>query len=293
VAAPARGWHARRVRPSASARCGLPTLLASALLLPGCADVMVGYFSGTESASGSGASESETLAASTGLDDGTSLGDGTSPDPTGLDSTGSDSSGPEPPGGGFMPPGCFFDDFADGIVDEPRWNTWAEADSTLEEVGGQLKLTPPTYGIFDTGVVGRFDHQFAFDDGWVRLRVVAPPPVDDPAGLFLMVTGPPEILSIRLAGGTIEVAGAQGEDLPRVFQQSFPASPYPAWIGIRGEGTVAHFEVSNDGETWSTLATYDKPGPFAEAEGLIMAQTFGDYPARATVLVDDFEACIQ
>lgn len=268
------------VRPLASTRRGFALLLAASVVPLGCADVVVGYFSGTESTSASEPSEAGTLTASTTAADGTTL------DPTTVGSTA------DPTGEGFVPPGCFADDFADGVVDEPRWNTWAEADSSLEETGGLLKLTPPTYGLFDTGVVGRFDHHFAFEHGWVRLRAVAPPPVDRPAGLFLMVTAEPELLSIRLAGGTVEVMGAVGEEQV-VFQQSFPASPYPAFIGIRGEGSVAHFEVSTDGETWSTLATYDKPGPFAEATALIMAQTFGDYPDRTTVTVDDFEACVQ
>lgn len=252
-------------------------LLAAAALLPGCSDVVVGYFSGTESTSASGSSEG--ASATTVAQDGTSLGSAS------LGST-SDTSGE-----GFMPPGCFFDDFEDGVVDDPHWSTWAEADASLEEVGGQLRLTPPTYGLYDTGVVGRFDHQFPFDSGWVRLHVVTAPPVDDPAGLFLMVGDPPNTLSIRLAGGNLQVAGAIDEQL--VFEELFPFTPYPSWIMIRGEGSVACFEISMDGDTWIPLATYDKPGTFDEAGALIMVQTFGDYPDPTTVAVDDLEVCIQ
>lgn len=252
-------------------------LLAAAALLPGCSDVVVGYFSGTESTSASGSSEG--ASATTVAQDGTSLGSAS------LGST-SDTSGE-----GFMPPGCFFDDFEDGVVDDPHWSTWAEADASLEEVGGQLRLTPPTYGLYDTGVVGRFDHEFPFDSGWVRLHVVTAPPVDDPAGLFLMVGDPPNTLSIRLAGGNLQVAGAIDEQL--VFEELFPFTPYPSWIMIRGEGSVACFEISMDGDTWIPLATYDKPGTFDEAGALIMVQTFGDYPDPTTVAVDDLEVCIQ
>src|SRR5690606_36922635 len=145
-----------------------------------------------------------------------------------------------PTTGGFVPPGCFSDDFEDGVIDDPYWSPWAEADSYLEEIGGVLKLTPPTYGLFDTGVVGHFHYSFAFQDGWVRLRVVTPPPVDDPAGLFLMVADQPENLSIRLSGGAMLVSGRLDEQ--PVFEQSFPLEPYPSFIGIRGEGSVAHFE---------------------------------------------------
>jgi hypothetical protein len=255
---------------SAPARTrALAPLLAAAALLPGCSDVVVGYFSGTEGMSMGGSSEADeamTVAADA--------------------SVGSDTASE-----GFMPPGCFTDDFADGIVDDPRWAMWAEADAYIEEVGGQLSLTPPTYGLFDTGVVGRFDHHFPFDNGWVRLRVVTTPPVDRPAGLFLMVGDPPEGLSIRLANGSMQLAGSIDEML--VFEELVPSTPYPSWIGIRGEGPLAHFEVSDDGQTWTTLATRDKPGSFDEASALIMAQTFDAYPDRTAVKVDDLEVCIQ
>lgn len=249
--------------------------VAAVALLSGCSDVVVGYFSGTESTSVSTSSDAGSSDPTSATLGGTSLG----------------SAGETTGGSGFVPPGCFSDDFADGVVDEPRWSTWAEADGYLEEVAGQLKLTPPTYGLYDTGVVGRFDHQFPFDSGWARLRVVTAPPVDDPAGLFFMVGNPPYTLSIRLAGGNVQIAGSIDEQL--VFEELFPLTPYPSWIGIRGEGTLAHFEVSMDGQSWSTLASHDKPGAFDEAAALIMAQTFADYPARATVAVDDLEVCIQ
>lgn len=247
------------------------SLLAAAALLPACSDVVVGYFSDTESPSTAGPSDATSIAS----DPNTSVGSDTA---TTVDE-------------GFMPPGCFSDDFADGIVDDPRWSTWAEADAYLEEIGGQLSLTPPTYGLYDTGVVGRFDHHFPFENGWVRLRVVTAPPVDRPAGLFLMVGDPPEGLSIRLANGTLQLAGSIDEML--VFEELVPSTPYPSWIGIRGEGPLAHFEVSDDGQTWTTLATRDKPGTFDEAAALIMTQTFDAYPDRTAAAVDDLEVCIQ
>jgi hypothetical protein len=252
------------------------------VLLTGCADVVVGYFSGTEGTSASESSEGTTSLATT---DTTDTTDTTSPDSTASSADGSS-------GEGFVPPGCFSDDFADGVVDDPRWTTWAEADSYLQELGGRLELVPPTYGLYDTGVIGRFDHRFAFETGWVRVRVLAAPPVDRPAGLFLVVGSEPELLMMRLAGGSVSVIGALGEDQV-VFEQSFPTTPYPSFVGIRAEGSVAHFEVSADGEAWTTLATYDKPGSFADAAALIMAQTFGDYPDRAAVAVDDLEVCVQ
>jgi hypothetical protein len=260
-------------------RHGLALALAAGTL-PGCADVVVGYFSGTDGTSATSTSATSTSAEGPSEEGTTAAVDGTS-----LGSTG------ETTGEGFVAPGCFSDDFADGVVDEPHWNTWTEADSNIEEIAGVLKLTPPTYGLFDTGVVGRFDHRFAFDDGWVRMRVVMAPPVDRPAGLFVMVADLPENVSIRLAGGTVDVTGSVDEQ--PVFQQSFPVAQYPSWVGIRGEGTLVHFETSDDGETWTNLATYDKPGPFDDAAALIMAQTFGDYPDRTATTVDDLEVCVQ
>lgn len=251
-----------------------PSLAVAAVLLSGCSDVVVGYFSGTEGTTASEASESGS--STTALPGDTTLGA---------------ASGSETAGEGFVPPGCFSDDFADGVVDEPRWNAWTEADAIIEELDGELRLTPPTYGLYDTGVIGRFDHEFPFDAGWVRLRVVAAPPVDRPAGLFLMVSAQPATLSIRVAGGNLQLAGSIDEVL--VFEELLPFAPYPSWIGIRGEGTVAHFEISDDGQTWTTLATHDKPSSFDQSSALIMAQTFDDYPDRTAVVVDDLEVCIQ
>jgi hypothetical protein len=256
--------------PTPARTRALAPVLTAVVLLPACSDVVVGYFSGTEGASTAGSSDATTPAADTSVASGSA----------------SDSANE-----GFMPPGCFTDDFADGVVDDPRWSMWAEADAYLEEVGGQLSLMPPTYGLYDTGVVGRFDHHFPFENGWVRLRVVTAPPVDRPAGLFLMVGDPPESLSIRLADGNLQLAGSIDEML--VFEELVPSTPYPSWIGIRGEGSLAHFEISDDGQTWTTLATRDKPGTFDEAAALIMAQTFDAYPDRTAAAVDDLEVCVQ
>jgi hypothetical protein len=268
------------VRAVSSLPRSLAPLLTACLVLPGCADVVVGYFSGTEGSSAAGSSAAGSSAAG-------SSAAGT----TALDGTGSGVATGETTGSGFVPPGCFSDDFEDGVVDEPLWNAWAEEDSRIEELAGQLELTPPSYGLFDTGLVGRFDHHFVFESGWVRLQVVAPPTVDRPVALFLMVADAPENLSISVGGGELRVAGSLDEAV--VFQQSFPSTPYPRWLGIRGEGPLAHFEISEDGDTWTTLATYDKPGPFDDAAALIMAQTFGDDAAQGVVSVDDLEVCLQ
>lgn len=205
--------------------------------------------------------------------------------------TDSGSSGSSTGAEGFVPPGCFGDDFEDGIVDGELWNTWAEENSSFAELAGTFEFTPPTYGLFDTGLVSTYLYEIPFDAAWARVQVVSAPAPTRPVALFLQVIEQPRVLSIRIGGGTLGV-DVTDDEMP-LFGESFPADPPPGWIGIRGEGNVVHFETSDDGITWTTLATWDQPSPFTAAHPLIMAQTYGDDVEGGIVVVDDFEACVE
>ena len=54
---------------------------------------------------------------------------------------------------------------------------------------------------------------------------------------------------------------------------------------------MIYFETSDDGQSWTTVSTYEQAVPFTDARGLIMAQTYGENLEQATITVDDFEVC--
>jgi hypothetical protein len=240
----------------------------AALFAIGCGDEVVGYFGG---GSGEGSDDGTTTTTTGASDGGTTV---ELPDP-------------------FVGPGCFSDQFENGIIDEALWYPWAEPGSNVEEVAGMLKFTPPPMGLLDTGVVGSITAHFRFVDGRVRLRVATPPATTRPVVLFLQILREDprnDLVSINLAESNLHVSARSGEI--DVFGQDFPAAPYPAWIAIRAEGTLVHYEVSDDGVAFTTLATWEQTEPYEVATALIMAQTYGDDLEGGIVAVDDFEVCL-
>lgn len=228
---------------------------------PGCGDEIVGYFGG----SGAAGSSSSTASGS--------------------------SSTTTPDDAGFAGPGCFSDDFENGTID-PLWNTWMEQDSTIAEIGGLLELTPPSFGLWDTGIVGAYNFVFPFTTGHARLRVPTPPAVSRPVLLFLKISDETGTeTSMQLSGGSVSISAAIG--LVEQYREDFPKATYPEWIQMRAEGAVVHFEVSDDGQTFFTLTSRDKLSDFAHSTALIMAQTAADDPERGSIGVDDFEVCVE
>lgn len=241
--------------------------LATVVLVCGCGDEVVGHFA----LAGTGSSGGDTSSS----DGSSDAGDGSSGGTTGL-----------------VPPGCLSDDFEDGVIDAALWNTWFEEDATLVEAGGLLKLQPPSFGVWDTGVIGSYQASFPFVDGRVRVRVPDPPAASRPVVLFMRVlddTG--ALLSIRMSEATIRIDTSIGE--VEQYAEEFPTDPYPAWMAIRAEGDQVHYEVSDDGVTFTSLTTRDKLSEFASASVLLMAQTYGEDTDRSAVTVDDFEVCVQ
>lgn len=262
-----------------------------AVLASGCGDEVVGFFD----ASSDGSSGATVASASdwndiTTSSSGTTAGaDATTTSEPGDTTTTAASDTGDP---GFMAPGCFGDDFEDGTIGS-MWNTWAEEDSELVEAAGVLKMTPPSTGVWDAGVVGAFNYVFPFHDGHARVRVPLPPATSRPVLLWLSVnedlTG--VSLAMHMANGVVTVLGNIGEVTQ--YREDIPMDPYPAWLQIRAEGAMAHFETSDDGVTFTTLTTRDKLGVFDSASGLLMAQTYGDDADHTAMWVDDFEVCVQ
>lgn len=250
---------------------GLALSLIGCMLGSACRDVVVGYFPGTTGGPGSEGSTSAALPTGTGTT-------------TAAGSDGSDGSGDGP----FV--GCYSDEFEADALDSDLWNSWTEKDSQIEQGQGLLEFTPPSTGVFDAGLVGHFDYRFAFEEGWLRIHIGTPPSRDRPVALFLMVQQGPDSMWINVGGGDVGINGSADETT--IFSDDFPADPYPQWLGIRGEGSMVHFEISDDGQAWTTLASYEKPRVFDHAAALIMAQTYGDDATQQLVSIQRFEACV-
>lgn len=240
----------------------------------------MGQFAATRAMGGSGSASGESSG-----DSGESSGSGSSSTSTGIDADESSS------GSGLFR-GCFGDDFDDDLLDESLWWTWAEGDSAFNESAGWMKFDPPTTGLLDTGLIANNEHAFVFDRGWARMQIVAHPVIDRPVVAFLQVIQEPSVLSVRYGEGVVWINGhaAPGVD---AFEESHPELGTPSWVGIRAEEPDVHFEVSDDGVEWTTFATFTKPAAFDFARPLIMVQTYGDYPDRQMVAVDNFETCIE
>jgi hypothetical protein len=248
------------MRPSTQRVVALGWLLATCT---GCGDEIVGYFEG--SGGGSGGEQSSSSA----------------------DSTAADTDPPI-----FTGPGCLSDDFEDGVIDPMLWNSWVEGNATIVETLGMLKFTPPTTGVADTGVVSAYQSEFRFETGSVRVRVPHPPSPTRSVVLFLQILDDTDsLVSIQLGGAVVSIGARMGA----VNQPGaeFPSDPYPAWIGIRTEGSLVHYEVSDDGIDFTELAVRDKPVSFESATALLMAQTYGEDLEGGIVAVDDFEVCLQ
>ncbi|MBC8072128.1 MAG: hypothetical protein IAG13_27655 [Deltaproteobacteria bacterium] len=262
--------------PRCSPRVLARFALAAAALACGCGDEVVGFFEGSatgDGSSGDSSSDASESTASTGSSE----------------ASGSSS---ESGSAGLIPPGCLVDDFEDGTIDPALWNPWIEEDAALTEIAGRLKLEPPSYGVWDTGVVGSYQAVFPFVDGRARVRVTDPPAPGRPVVLFLRVLDDAgTLLSIRLSQSTVTIDAAVND--VEQYSEQFPVEAYPGWIAIRAEGDLAHYEISDDGVSYTTLTTRDKLAGFEVASALIMAQTYGEDPARGIVSVDDFEVCVQ
>jgi hypothetical protein len=235
------------------------------LLVAGCGDEVVGYFDASSGDDGGSATSSS---------EATSSGDTTS-------TTGD---------GGFIVPGCFRDDFDDDTVDA-MWNVWIEEDAGLTEANGGLQMVPPSFGIWDTGIVGAWNYGFPFTNGYVRMRVSAPPDPARTVVLFLTV-GEVEgtLLSMQMSAGEVHVNATIAT--VEQYHEVFPKDPYPQWIGIRAEGTQVHFETSDDGVNYSVLTTREQLEPLEDSRALVMAQTYGTDTDRSAVVVDALETCV-
>jgi hypothetical protein len=243
----------------------------------GCSDQVVGYFAGAGSATTDAESSSGALGS----------------DGSGSDGSGSGVLDPSTTTGepAFVPPGCFTDDFEDGDPNVGPWNAWADPGTAIQEIDGMLKFDAAPMAINGTGVVGDHLHLFPFRNGTVRTRVVAAPETNRPVGLYLQVLNDSRVESISLGGGQVTVDLSL--DGTTLTTQSFPYDPYPQWIGLRGAEQVVHFEVSMDGNEWTTIASLDRPVILEGAGALIMTLTYGNDPGGVPTAVDDFEACVE
>jgi len=249
-----------RVQMRLAARSTIALLLVTA-----CGDEVVGYFDASSTSTDDPSSSTTALA----------------------DTSSSATTADE----GFIVPGCFRDDFDNDVID-PLWNSWIEEDAALVESGGALRLTPPRFGVWDTGIVGAYNYGFPFSNGHVRMRVSEPPDPARSVVLFLTVGEVDDtLISMQFAAGELVVTATVAN--VEQYREAFPKAIYPAWIGIRAEGEKVHFEVSDDGSNFIVLSTHDQPTALEDARVLVMAQTYGEDTDRTAVVVDELETCVE
>lgn len=196
---------------------------------------------------------------------------------------------------GPLPGGCVDASFDDGF-DEHLWLTWADDDASTVVQGGALTLTPPSSPELGTGFVWHQEVAFPFADASARVEVITPPDPSSLTELFLQVTQvePPTgaVLSFALFQNSVRVTGYR-DDGSEAFAQPI-AMPYPRWIGIRTADARAHFEVSDDGDTWTEITSFDVPGTFTGVTPLVMAwNNPGGAVTPQPVVVDALQICAQ
>ncbi|HWB80458.1 MAG TPA: hypothetical protein VG755_36085 [Nannocystaceae bacterium] len=196
---------------------------------------------------------------------------------------------------GPLPGGCVEEAF-DGSFDENLWLTWADDDATTFVQDGALTLVPPSSPEIGTGFVWHQEVAFEFANASARVEVITPPDPSSLTELFLQVTQvePPTgaVLSFGLFQNGVRVRGYR-DDGSEAFAQPI-AIPYPRWIGIRTADARVHFEVSDDGDTWTELSSFDVPGTFVGTTPLVMAWNNAGGPVTPQpVVVDALQVCAQ
>lgn len=196
---------------------------------------------------------------------------------------------------GPLPGGCVDATF-DGGFDENLWLTWADDDASTSVDDGVLTLVPPSSPELGTGFVWNASIAFEFANASARVEVITPPDPGSTTELFLQVTqvDPPTgaVLSFGLFQDGVRVRGYR-DDGSEAFAQPL-AIPYPRWIGIRTADARVHFEISDDGDTWTELSSFDVPGTFVGTTPLVMAWNNAGGPVTPQpVVVDALQVCAQ
>lgn len=254
----------------------------------GCGDQIVGQFGSSE-----GGTNQQDLATTTGSVDDDSQGGGGATTAS-LDEEGSaDSTGAGAAVGPCTP--MFTDAFDSGAVDPAVWNTWEKFDATVAVQDGRLKFIPatarqPDGDVSDAGIVGSSAQFGPFEDRALRLHVEQPPGADQNVLMFLMLNRPGDeaSMSIQLVpslelNGTSEVPGDS-------YSASFE-DIVPEWIGMAVVDGQVHYQISDDGESWTTVYVGAVTADLMDLRPLVMTQTYGDSPSPTFVFVDDLTIC--
>jgi hypothetical protein len=155
-------------------------------------------------------------------------------------------------------PGCesFADDFADGRRDD-FWqpNSFDDPPATLEETGGELRISPAP-GEAAALFAGYLGDDFDFTHRSARIRVLELPNPTTHAQLIFKLEFPfPDFAGFIVEAGVlrarVDVDGAPGDLM---------TAPYdPArhrLLRLRHRDGVVSFDTSPDGLAWTTLATH-------------------------------------
>jgi len=249
-------------------------------MTPGCSDQVVGLFDSVGTGEASSSESGEPL--------------GTSSSGGAVDSTTSDGGDESSTGPGIELGPCvpeFVDPFDE--ISEENWTPWQEEDSSVGILEGQLKFIPATARqadgeVSDAGIVGT-SYSIPLSNRALRMRVSTPPGADENVLIFLMImVSDSESMSIRLHP-TLTIAATSmvpGESYEAAFE-----ALTPEWIGIALVDDEVHYQVSEDGETWTNVYTGPAVTTALEGRPLVMTQTYGDSPTPTTVFADDLTVC--
>lgn len=173
---------------------------------------------------------------------------------------------------GGWPGGCIELDFASAQLDEHAWITWADADATLAVADGAFMMTPPHAAELGCGLVLNNQLALPFDGARAQVELVVPPDPLSDSEFFLQVTQHVPLteaaISIGLLHGQVRVLTVPDEGGPVVPE--LVADATPRWLGLRTAAGVVHFEISDDGVTWTEVASAPQPSTFTGATPLVM-----------------------
>jgi hypothetical protein len=183
------------------------------------------------------------------------------------------------------PASSLVDDFEDGEIAHAWARAYQETGCTIEEVGGQVVITPSTTQVAYCGYGS--SSRYDLRDDSVTVTVAEVPTgdaqaflgVDDPTGKRLQIIFEGGMLvarSIDPVGGTT-VHGMVAYD----------AAAHRLWR-IRVVGSTATFEASSDGELYAPFATADAPIDFSAVLIELSAGTWTPTPIPGVARFEGF-----
>lgn len=184
--------------------------------------------------------------------------------------------GGQPDGGGEPTAGCgkmslLSDDFGAGDGTSFQWAVGDPAQ--LEETGGQLVISP------EPESASSFPHYISvgsYDLLDSSVTVEVPQTTSQTEGVYTSLTAQvftDDLLHIEQSDGGLTVRREQGGGVQEMSGPSYVPEDHRFWR-LRDDGDELLAEASPEGDTWITLATFDRDPLFRYAHVMLEAGTF-------------------